>query len=206
VTGAGGSRRNAGAKTSARKSERHPYAASTVVRLTEPAFADLVALNKANTPALRWVLKKLLLLEKKPLAGEALRGPLIGYRKITVSDRTWRVVWRVTHDERGNAFVDVAEVWAVGARSDAEVYDEMVARVTQMPDSPTTLALAQVVERLGKAARDITPAREPDMDPLPPWLIDNLMHQAGMRADQLVGLTLREAVDLWTEWMSQPRP
>ncbi|MDO8732972.1 MAG: hypothetical protein Q7L55_10460 [Actinomycetota bacterium] len=205
MSAAGGSRRQQRTKPASRKAGRHPDANRTVVRLTEPAFADLVALNKTDTPALRWALKKLLLLERDPEAGEGLHGALIGYRKLTVSDRTWRVVWRVTHDKTGATIVDVAEVWAVGARSDSEVYAEMTDRVSQMPDSPRTLALAEVVERLGKAVTGIRAAAEPEVEELPAWLVGKLVDQAGMRPDQLEDLTLEEAVDVWTEWTSKPR-
>lgn len=202
---AGESRRRKEGTASVRKGGRHAHARVTVVRLTEPAFTDLVSLNKTNPPALRWALKKLLLLEQNPEAGEPLRGALIGFRKLTVSNRTWRVVWRVTHDDTGTVIVDVAEVWAVGARSNDEVYAEMTRRVTEMPQSPITLALSEVVDRLGRSAAGIAPASEPVDVQLPQWLVDNLIHQAGMRSDQVQDLTLRQAVDLWTAWMSAPQ-
>ena len=205
MSGAGKSRRRTKPSSPSRKGGRHAQAQATVVRLTEPAFADLVALNRAHSPGLRWALKKLLLLEQDPEAGEALRGALIGFRKLTVSDRTWRVVWRVTHDDSGAVVVDVAEVWAVGARSDNEVYTEMTERVAEMPQSPITIALAEVVERLGKTASGISASSEPEEETLPPWLVDNLMHHAGMSSDQIHGLTLRQAVDHWTAWTSEPK-
>lgn len=206
MSSAGSRRRLQGNNRASRLSGRHPDAELTVVRLTEPAYADLVTLNKTDPPALRWALKKLLMLERDPDAGEGLHGALIGYRKLTVGDNAWRVVWRVTHDETGVTIVDVAEVWAVGARSNAEVYVEMTERVSKMPDSPTTSALSEVVERLGKAASGIRAAVEPEVEQLPAWLVGNLVDQAGMRPDRLEGLTLKAAVDLWTEWMSRPHP
>lgn len=203
MTGAGSDRRSQ--QPGSRRSGRHAGATATVVRLTDAAFEDLVALNRSNTPALRWALKKLLLLERDPEAGEELHGSLIGYRKLTISNRTWRVVWRVTNDESGSVIVDVAEVWAVGARSDAEVYAEMNDRIRSLPRTPTTLALAEVIARLGKAASGITAAAEPEVDVLPTWLVDNLVHQAGMTRRSAAELTLKEAVDLWTEWISRPK-
>lgn len=47
---------------------------------------------------------------------------MIGFRKLVAGDRDCRIVWRVTHDDSQRVVVDVAEVWAFGARSDAEVY------------------------------------------------------------------------------------
>lgn len=67
----------------------------------------------------------MLLLEADPLAGEPLLGSLIGYRKLVVGNRDWRIVWRAVTDQRGIVSVEIAEVWAVGARADSEVYSEM---------------------------------------------------------------------------------
>lgn len=206
MTAAGSSRPPKGVRNpGTRKTGQHPDAHSTVVRLTEAAVADLAALNKNDPPALRWALKKLLLLERDPQAGKSLRGALNGYRKLTVSDRTWRVIWRVTHDDSGAVIVDVAEVWAVGARSDSEVYTEMTERLAQMPPTPTTYALADVIARLGKAAAGIHAAAEPEFEQLPAWLVSKLVEQAGMNPQELVGLSLEAAVDLWTQWSSTPR-
>jgi mRNA interferase RelE/StbE len=95
-----------------------------VVRLIDPAVDDLRALLRLDPQIVRWALKKLLLLERNPEAGKELHGSLIGWRKLTVSDRDWRIVWRVASDDTGTVIVDVAEVWAVGARADREVYEE----------------------------------------------------------------------------------
>lgn len=62
-------------------------------------------------------------------------------------------------DERGGLTVDIADVWAVGARSDAAVYDEMIARVATLPRTPARTALERVAD-LDTAARGMT-ARPP---------------------------------------------
>ena len=131
------------------------------IRLTDPAVEDLHRLAAHNPQSLRWALKKLLLLEENPNAGEPLLGGLIGWRKLTVGDRDWRVVWRSTTDPGPTPIIEVAEVWAVGARSDNEVYEEMTARVAAMPKNPRTVALAEVIERSGKFRTGITPASPP---------------------------------------------
>ena len=77
-----------------------------------------------------------------------MRGALIGWRKMSVGNRGRRIVWRVTHEEVLGVTVDVAEVWAAGARSDAAFYTEMTERVATLPASPSTLALAEVIARL----------------------------------------------------------
>jgi len=177
------------------------------VRLTDPAVEDLRRLLKHDPQIVRWALKKMLLLERDPEAGRELLGALIGWRKLTVADRDWRVVWRVTYDDAGAVIVDVAEVWAVGARSDKEVYREMEQRVAGLPDSPQTQALAEVVSRFGKVAAGIQAAHEPAPEPaLPDWLRDRLTNQVGLMPDRVDELSLEEAVDLWSAWVSSPRP
>ena len=58
----------------------------------------------------------MLLLERDPLAGEPLLGTLVGYRKLVVGNRDWRIVWRASTDQRGTLTIEIAEVWAVVAR------------------------------------------------------------------------------------------
>ena len=128
------------------------------VRLTDTALEDLDRLAASAPQALRSALKKMLLLEESPDAGEPLLGNLIGWRKLTVGDWDWRIVWRHTTDEPATPVIEVAEVWAVGARSDKEVYLEMVRRVTAMPATPHAVDLAEVIERFAKLRAGITPA------------------------------------------------
>jgi len=69
----------------------------------------------------RWALETTLLLERDADAGGPLLVQLVGWRKLTVGARDWRIVWRVTTDGAGVPTITIAEVWAVGARSDAQV-------------------------------------------------------------------------------------
>lgn len=206
---------------SVRESGRHPDAERTVVRFTDAAVADLEQMIRTGDPqVVRWALKKCLLLERNPEAGEGLRGALIGFRKLTVGDRDWRVVWRVTHDDDGRLVVDVAEVWAMGARSDSEVYDEMRDRVATLSKNPKTLPLAAVIERLGKVAAGSSPkyvepvkgpfASSPTPQPdaaaeVPTWLVQALVKVAGMPAAEVAKLSADEAERRWLEHISAPR-
>jgi len=204
-----------------RASGRHPEAARTVVRFTDAAVADLTGMVRKGDPqVVRWALKKCLTLERDPEAGEELRGALIGYRKLTVGDRDWRVVWRVTHDDEGHPIVDVAEVWAMGARSDSEVYDEMGSRVAALSANPATLPLAEVIERLGKVAaglagKNAEPAKgaaaasaAPDTgasEQLPDWLAQALVKGVGLTPADVAQLSEAEANQRWLEHISTPR-
>jgi hypothetical protein len=70
------------------KSGRHPNAHHTELRFTDAAIDDLRALQKKNRPALKWAMKKFLLIERNPEAGAPLGGGLHGYRKLTISGET----------------------------------------------------------------------------------------------------------------------
>lgn len=176
---------------------------ATEVWLTGPAIEDLRRLDGAP---LVWALKKMLLLETNPLAGEPLLGPLVGYRKLVVGNRDWRIVWRPVTDERGTLTIEVAEVWAVGARADGEVYAEMERRVASLGDTPVRRSLEAVVGELGKAARavQVNPVAVPPSAP-EPWLVDRLVHTAGMGRAEVTAMTSEQAVDAWTAFITRRR-
>lgn len=175
-----------------------------VVRLTEPALDDLTRLAQKDRPAVRWCFKKMLLLERNPEAGEPLVGGLIQFRKLAVGDRHRRIVWRVTHDDAGGTYLDVAEVWAAGARSDGEVYDEMAERIASLGDSPVTHALTEVLEMLAKPAEGLVAAPEPTSpEVLPEWLARRLTGR-GVPAAELAGMTPEQAMTRWEAIISGP--
>lgn len=78
-----------------------------------------------------WALKQMLLLERNPRAGN-----LVGHRKLVVGDRDWRIVWRTTTDDRGSVVIEIADMWAVGARAASEAYAKMTNRVAAMVAQP----------------------------------------------------------------------
>lgn len=182
-----------------------PGPTRALVRLIGPAVHDVARLVRLDPNVARQVLKKMLLLERDPRAGEALLGALIGFRKLTVGNRHWRIVWRVTTDDAGREVVEVAEVWAAGARTDAAVYAEMEGRVADLPANPRTQALRDVVELLGKAARGIEAAPEPDGEPVPQWLVDRLVHTAGFDEDVVRAMAAEEAMETWEAFITEPR-
>lgn len=173
------------------------------VWLTDPAVEDLHRLDGAP---LVWSLKKMLLLESNPLAGEPLVGSLIGYRKLVVGNRDWRLIWRATTDDRGAVTVEIAEVWAVGARSDGEVYGEMDRRVAALGNTPVRRSLQAAVGQLGARAKGVgpTPATIPASPP-EGWLVERLVHTAGLDRDAVLAMTSEQAVDAWTDFISQRR-
>lgn len=76
----------------------------------------------------------------------------------------------------------------------------MRARVNELPKDPNTVALIEAVHRLGDAFGDIGVSEESVQDSLPSWLVSRLRFQAGVPEEEIDGLTLKEAVDLWTSW------
>ena len=173
------------------------------VRLTDPAFADLQRLIAKDPQIVRWAVKKMLLIERNPNAGEPLLGSFVGWRKLTVGDRNWRIVWRVTKDASGSTTITIGEIWAVGARSDDEVYEEMRTRVKSLGTSPTTQTLASVVELLGRHIdrNTLRPAVEPVNDPVPSWLRERLLHTAKLPESEVDHMTGSEAIARWERFL-----
>jgi mRNA interferase RelE/StbE len=62
----------------------------------------------------------------------------------------------VEQDEAGDYRIEVAEVCAVGYRTDSEVYAEIRQRVASAGSSPKTKALSEVLALFAKRARDLT--------------------------------------------------
>lgn len=187
--------------------QKHPDVSGCVVRLTSAAVDDLRDLFKADPQIVRWALKKMIQLEGDPNAGDPLLGGLIGYRKITVGDRDWRVVWRVEQDEVGDYLIDVAEVWAVGYRKDSEVYTEIKQRIADAGPTPKTKALSEVLELFAKQGRDLTATPEPDKpEPVPKWLTEALLYVVRIPASRVEGMSLEQAEKAWTDHISGTGP
>jgi mRNA interferase RelE/StbE len=168
------------------------------ITFTDAAIDDLRRIGPDAVPK---VLKKVLLLVDDPMAGYPLGGELTSFRKLVVGRYTWRIVYRV-NDEKS---IEICEIWAVGARADAEVYEEATARVKSAAGKrPELRKLADVVERLGRLAREVTVPATPLREPVPEWLAARLIHAVGMSAQDVAALSLEEAVDRWGLFMSQP--
>jgi mRNA interferase RelE/StbE len=169
------------------------------ITFTDAAIDDL---RKIGPDAVPKVLKKALLLLDSPTAGYPLGGELTGFRKLVVGRNTWRIVYRIIDDKA----IEICEIWAVGARADAEVYAEATMRVqgaaTQRPEFRK---LADVIERLGRLAGDVVVPASPAREPVPDWLAQRLIHTVGMAPHDVAALSLEEAVDRWADFTSKPR-
>ena len=98
------------------------------VELIDDAIADLA--KHAESGKLKTFFRKLLEIEEKGLeAGEPLGRDLVGWRKITVGNRDWRIVFRV--DKRS----EVATVCVIGDREDGACYEEAKQRIDKVKDT-----------------------------------------------------------------------
>jgi mRNA interferase RelE/StbE len=173
---------------------------------TETAANDLREFKKTAPSIVPLLLKKLLLIQRSPFAGEALLGGLIGYRKLSVGNRHWRIVWRVINDESNSPVVEIAEVWAIGARANSEVYDEVRKRIEHLGETPQTLAIRSIIERLGRSSTEFQHEHDqPDTsDPVPPWLVDRLEQQIGMDPSTIAMLSGEAAMKIWEDHITKP--
>jgi mRNA interferase RelE/StbE len=172
--------------------------------MTEITFTDaaLDDLRKIGPSAVPKVLRKILLLLDSPAAGYPLGGELTGFRKLVVGRNTWRIVYRLVDDKA----IEICEIWAVGARADAEVYAEAIARARAAAGRrPEFQVLADVIERLGRLAGDVIVPAAPVHEAVPDWLAQRLIHTVGMTPQDVAALSLEEAVDCWGDFVSRPR-
>lgn len=175
------------------------------IRLIDSAIDDLNKLFRLDPSVLRKVITKMLILELNTETGEPLLGDLIGWRKLTVGDRSWRIIWRSTEDESGGQMIEIAQLWAIGARSDSEIYNEMKKRVASASSSPKTTALFNVLELFGEKVGDIVASPEPMDSPAPKWLLNKLEHSVGLHQDQTRGLSVEQAMEIWEEYIRRPK-
>lgn len=125
---------------------------SVRVELIDEAVVDLADLAESGN--LKQFFRKLVEIEANgSQAGEPLGRNLVGWRKITLGNRNWRIVFRVNDDET------VATVCVIGDREDAACYEEAQRRAEQIKDADATSLAASMMDLLGsrkqrkKAAR-----------------------------------------------------
>ena len=100
--------------------------------------------------------------------------------------------------------IEIAQVWAVGAGTDSEIYEEMKVRVASAPSSPKTTALFDVLKLFGDKVVDVVATSEPLDSPAPKWLLDRLEHSVGLQQDKIRGLSIEQAMEIWEEYIGRP--
>jgi mRNA interferase RelE/StbE len=112
------------------------------VELINRAVVDLA--EHAESGNLKLFLRKLVEIEEKgSQAGEPLGRNLTGWRKITVGDRDWRIVFHVDGAET------VATVCVIGDREDEACYEEAGRRAKQVDDETTASLAESMLEVFG---------------------------------------------------------
>lgn len=125
------------------------------VELIDEAVVDLA--DMAESGNLKQFFKKLVEIESKgSQAGEPLGRDLVGWRKATVGNRNWRIVFRVDKEET------VATICVVGDREDAACYEEARRRAERTKNADATSLAASMIDLLGsRKQRKVARARRP---------------------------------------------
>jgi mRNA interferase RelE/StbE len=158
----------------------------TTVVLTDPALDDLRRIGPILAPrVIDWCAS----LVDEPGAGDPLAGTA-PFRALSVAGGAGRIVYDVADD-----VVTVRVIWIDGRRSDGEAYGEALQRM-QAADPPDLVALARVLQRLGRltGTRPVTRSREP----VPDWLADALIRHGHDRL-AVAALDAATAFDLWNQ-------
>ena len=177
------------------------------VRLTEDAIADLNRLQKKDPQILRDVFAKMLLLERSPHAGQPLLGELVPFRKLVVGNRHWRIIWRHTQDENHQPILEIAEVWAIGARSDNEIYTEMTSRVATLKNTTTRPpGHSSTCSKISETDTHVFSAHPEPKQPeqLPAWLAQGLRSELYLSDAEIAALSQEQAHQMMIDHWSHP--
>lgn len=169
------------------------------VRFIEPAIEDLLRLSKKNKELFRQVLKKILLIERNPSAGHPLLGGFIGWRKLTVGDRHWRIIWRTFTDESGLVIIEIAEIWAIGARADSKIYKELRDRLETLPPNQKVQSLREVIAYLGQGV--MPPNKFANHEPVPTWLALRLLKNLHISQAEIDLMDAEGAMSIWENYL-----
>lgn len=169
------------------------------VQFIEPAVEDLVRLSKKNKELLRQVLKKILLIERNPLAGHPLLGDFIGWRKLTVGDRHWRIIWRTHTDVLGTVIIEIAEIWAIGARAESKIYKELRDRLDTLAPDQKVQSLREVIAFLGQGP--MPQMQRPEAEPVPTWLANRLIKNLNISQADIDLMDAESAISIWENYL-----
>lgn len=115
---------------------------SVRVELIDEAVIDLASLAESGN--FKAFLKKLVEIEQKGAhAGQPLGRDLAGWRKVTVGDRNWRIVFRIDKAET------VATVCVIGDREDGTCYEEAKRRAEHVGDEDASSLAESMLELHG---------------------------------------------------------
>jgi hypothetical protein len=162
------------------------------VELTDPALDDL---RRAGPVAAALVLGRLRLLDSDPDAGAPLVDLRTGLRTLDALDGDARVVYAID-----GSTATVHEIWIDGARSDGEAYAEALERV-RAADPSEQVALARSVQRLARLTGVRPVPSERLRAPVPDWLADALVRDAGLTRLAVAAMDATTAFDAWNHFL-----
>lgn len=160
------------------------------VTLTAPALDDL---RRAGPVAAALLLGRLRVLEHEPESGAPLVDPRTGFRVLDALEGDARVVHSI---DAGT--VTVHAVWVDGVRSDGELYAEALERV-RAADPSEQVALARSVQRLARLTGVRPVASDRLRAPVPDWLADALVREAGLTRLAVAAMDAATAFDVWND-------
>jgi hypothetical protein len=158
------------------------------VALTDAALDDL---RRAGPVVAALVLGRLRVLEQEPESGVPLVDARTGFRVLDALDGAARAIHSMD-----DATVTVHEIWVDGVRTDGEAYAEALERV-QGADPSEQVALARAVQRLARST-GVRPVRRDRLRaPVPDWLADALVREAGLTRLAVAAMDATTAFDAW---------
>jgi mRNA interferase RelE/StbE len=166
-----------------------------LVLLSDPALDDL---RRAGPVLAALLLGRLRALDADPTAGIPLVDERTGYRVFDALDGAARIVHSVDRD-----VVTVHAVWVDGVRSEGEAYAEALDR-TQRADPSEQVALARVVRRLGRLTGVRPVPRDRLRAPVPDWLAEALISQAGRTRLAVAAMDAATAFETWNQFLLRP--
>src|SRR5690349_13511088 len=158
------------------------------VELIAPALDDL---RRAGPVVAALVLGRLRLLASESEAGAPLVDPGTGFRLLEALDGAARIVHGLDGD-----VVTVYEIWVDGVRSDGEAYAEALERL-RAADPSEQVALARAVQRLARSTGVRPVPRDRLRAPVPDWLADALVRDAGLTRLAVAAMDATTAFDAW---------
>jgi mRNA interferase RelE/StbE len=169
----------------------------TTVALTNAAVDDL---RRAGPVAAALLLGRMRVLEQDAGAGAALVDDRTGFSVLDALDGDARVVYSVDGTSPPG-LVTVHELWIEGARSDGDAYAEALERL-RSADPSEQVALARSVQRLARLTGVRPVANERLRAPVPDWLADRLVRDAGRTRLAVAAMDATTAFDAWNRFLA----
>jgi hypothetical protein len=153
------------------------------------------------------VLAPRLLDDLRALAGDEDPGvPIVaddtGFRLFATSGGRRRFVYRPA-TRQGDDRVVVWVIAVAGVRAEGAVYAEVLERM-QSADPPDVVATARLLGRLGRATGTAVVPAARRREPVPDWLAERLVAEAGRTRIAVAALDAATAFDEWNRFLTEP--